>query len=356
MLLKRPQQVARAAPLHGVPLPVCMVVTGAGLVLLMLVAVGIGPVSVPLGDVWQIVLAHLTGREAGSDLVFDQIVWDFRVPRVLLAALCGAGLAVSGVLLQALVNNPLAEPYVLGLVPGASVGAVVVITMGAGVVGGLSVSFAAFAGAMIAGVLVFALGQQHGRLAPTRLVLAGVAVGYVFLALTSYLQIKADSSDLRRVMFWLLGSVAGAQWDQLSVAAAVIIGLTGALMLTGRRLNAMVTGEETATALGIDVRRMRIVLLTAAALLAGTVSGVAGGVSFVGLMIPHVVRLAFGLDHRRLLPLSAIVGAAYLVAVDLLSRTVDSPNELPIGIFTAAFGAPFLLWLMRRNQAGMSEQ
>ncbi|TCO60652.1 FecCD family ABC transporter permease [Actinocrispum wychmicini] len=345
------QRHQRTAPLHAVPLAICVGVTVVGLVVLMLVAVGIGSVSVPLGDTWRIVISHLTGREPGGDLVFDQIVWDFRVPRVLLAALCGAGLAVAGVLLQALVDNPLAEPYVLGLVPGASVGAVVVITVGAGAVGGVSVSFAAFAGAMIAGGLVFALGQQQGRLAPTRLVLSGVAVGYVFLAVTSYLQLKASPSDLRRVMFWLLGSVAGAQWDQLGLVAAVILVSTCALLLTGRRLNAMVTGDETATALGVDVRKLRIGLLTVAALLTGTVSGVAGGVSFVGLLIPHVVRLAFGVDHRRVLPLSALVGAGYLVLVDLLSRTVDSPNELPIGIFTAAFGAPFLLWLMRRNKS-----
>jgi len=351
MLRQRHHRPARPAPLHAVPLAVCVAVAGAGLVVLMLVAVGIGSVSVPLGEIWRIVLAHLTGREPGGDLVFDQIVWDFRVPRVLLAALCGAALAVAGVVLQALVDNPLAEPYVLGLVPGASVGAVLVITLGAGVVGGLSVSFAAFAGAMTAGVLVFALGQQHGRLSPIRLCLAGIAVGYVFLALTSYLQLKANPSDLRRVMFWLLGSVAGAQWDQLGLVAAVILLSTGALLLTGRRLNAMVTGDETATALGVDVRRLRIALLAAAALLTGIVSGVAGGISFVGLMIPHVVRLAFGVDHRRVLPLSALLGAGYLVLVDLLSRTVDPPNELPIGIFTAAFGAPFLLWLMRRNAA-----
>ena len=355
MLRHRHHRPARTAPLHAVPLPVCVLAAAAGRVVLMLVAVGIGSVSVPLGDTWRIVLSHLAGREPGGDLVYDQIVWDFRVPRVLLAALCGAGLAVAGVVLQSLVDNPLAEPYVLGLVPGASVGAVLVITLGAGVIGGLSVSFAAFAGALIAGVLVFALGQQHGRLAPTRLVLSGIAVGYVFLALTSYLQLKANPSDLRRVMFWLLGSVAGAQWDQLGLVAAVILASTAALLLTGRRLNAMATGDETATALGVDVRRLRIALLAVAALLTGTVSGVAGGVSFVGLMIPHVVRLAVGVDHRRVLPLSTLVGAGYLVAVDLLSRTVDTPNELPIGIFTAAFGAPFLLWLMRRNQSLAAE-
>lgn len=334
----------------------CLIVAGSALILLMLVAVGVGSVPVPLADVWRTVSAHLAGRESGGDFVFDQIVWDFRVPRVLLAALCGAGLAVAGVLLQALVNNPLAEPYVLGLMPGATVGAVVVITLGAGAVGGLGVSAAAFGGAMIAGILVFTLGQQYGRLSPTRLVLAGVAIGYVLLSVTSYLQLTADAGDLRRVMFWLLGSVGGAAWDQLGVAAAVVVGTTALVLFTGRYLNALVTGEETATALGVDVRRLRILLLAAAALLTGTVAGVAGGVSFVGLLIPHLVRLGFGLDHRRVLPLSAVVGAAYLVAVDLLSRTVDSPNELPIGIFTAAFGAPFLLWLMRRGQTVGGDQ
>jgi iron complex transport system permease protein len=146
-------------------------------------------------------------------------------------------------------------------------------------------------------------------------------------------------------MFWLLGSVAGAQWDQLGVVLAT----TGVLLLYGRRLNALVTGEETATALGVNVRRLRIGLLALASLLTGTLIGVAGGIGFVGLMIPHLVRLAAGVDHRRVLPLSALVGGAYPVLVDLLSRTVDSPNELPVGIFTAAFGAPFFLWLLRHN-------
>ncbi|UVS78105.1 iron ABC transporter permease [Actinokineospora sp. UTMC 2448] len=337
---------AQTAPLHFVPLPACLAVTGAGLVAVMLIAIGVGSVSVPLGEVWRVIGSHVLGGTATADPVSEQIVWDFRVPRVLLAALCGAGLAVAGVLLQALILNPLAEPYVLGLVPGASVGAVLVITVGAGVVGGLSASSAAFAGAMLAGAAVFAL----GRAAPARLVLSGVAVGYVFLAATSYLQLQANPGDLRQVMFWLMGSVAGARWDQLGLVTAVVIAATAAVLLAGRRVNALVTGDETATALGVDVRRTRLLLLVLAALLTGTVCAVAGGISFVGLMVPHVTRLAFGVDHRRVLPLSALLGAAYLVLVDLLSRTVDAPNELPIGIFTAAFGAPFLIWLMRRDR------
>lgn len=317
----------------------------------MMVAVSIGAVDVPLTDVWRIVLNHVTGGGASGDPALDQIVWNFRVPRVVLAALVGAGLAVSGVVLQAVVANPLADPYVIGVSSGASLGAVLVITLAGGALGGLGVSGAAFLGAIAAVVLVFLLGQRRGRLAPTRLVLSGVAVGYVFLAATSYLQLQATPTELRQVVFWLLGSVSGAQWGQLPVVTTVVVAVTAVLSLFGRRLNALLAGDESATALGVDVNRLRAVLLLLAALLTGTVIAVAGGIGFVGLMIPHLVRLTSGADHRRLLPRAALVGAVYLVVVDLLSRTVNSPNELPIGILTALFGAPFFLWLLRRNKS-----
>ncbi|MBH1937500.1 iron ABC transporter permease [Streptomyces sp. AV19] len=317
----------------------------------MMVAVSIGAVDVPLADVWRIVWHHVSGDGAFGDPALDQIVWTFRVPRVVLAALVGAGLAVSGVVLQAVVANPLADPYVIGVSSGASLGAVLVITLAGGALGGLGVSSAAFLGAVVAVILVFLLGQRRGRLAPTRLVLSGVAVGYVFLAATSYLQLRATPTELRQVVFWLLGSVSGAQWDQLPVVTAAVVTVTVLLSLFGRRLNALLAGDESATALGVDVNRLRAVLLLLAALLTGTVIAVAGGIGFVGLMIPHLVRLATGADHRRLLPRAALVGAIYLVVVDLLSRTLNSPNELPIGILTALFGAPFFLWLLRRNKS-----
>ncbi|MDX3314117.1 iron ABC transporter permease [Streptomyces sp. ME08-AFT2] len=317
----------------------------------MMVAISIGAVSVPLGDVWRIVLRHLGGGGATGDPALDQIVWNFRTPRVVLAALVGAGLAASGVVLQAVVANPLADPYVLGVSSGASLGAVLVITLTSGALGGLGVSSAAFVGAVGAVVLVFLLGQRGGRLAPTRLVLSGVAVGYLFLAATSYLQLQATPTELRTVMFWMLGSVAGAQWGQLTIVSIVVLTTTVALSLFGRQLNALLAGDESATALGVDVHRLRALLLVLASLLTGTVIAVAGGIGFVGLMIPHLVRLATGADHRRLLPRSALVGAIYLVVVDLLSRTVNRPNELPLGILTALFGAPFFLWLLRRNKS-----
>ncbi|WP_214417204.1 FecCD family ABC transporter permease [Sphaerisporangium fuscum] len=347
----RPAGVSRTAPLHGVPLPLQAAVLTAVLVGLALVAAGIGSVDVPVARSFDVVTGHLTGHTAGLDPVQDQIIWQYRLPRVLLAALTGAGLSVAGVVLQALVLNPLADPYVLGVSSGASLGAVLVLTLGSGVAGGLGVSSAAFAGAMAAALLVFALGQRAGRLAPTRLVLAGVAVGYVLLAATSYVQLQATPDELRAVMFWMLGSVAGAAWAQIPVVAAVVGTCLVILMAYGGRLNALVTGEESAIALGVDVRRARVGLLAASSLLVGVLIAVAGGIGFVGLMIPHLVRLATGADHRRLLPLSALTGAVFLVAVDLLSRTLDRPNELPLGIFTAALGAPFFLWLLRKDRS-----
>ncbi|MBR8642793.1 iron ABC transporter permease [Streptomyces tuirus] len=317
----------------------------------MILAISIGAVTVPVGDVWQIVWWHLTGAGRAPDPATDQIVWNFRTPRVVLAALVGAGLAISGVVLQAVVANPLADPYVLGVSSGASLGAVLVITLTGGALGGLGVSSAAFAGAAAAAALVFLLGRKSGRLAPTRLVLSGVAVGYLFLAATSYLQLRATPTELRTVMFWMLGSVAGAKWDQLPVVSTVVVTATVALALFGRRLNALLVGDESATALGVDVHRLRAVLLALSSLVTGTVIAVAGGIGFVGLMIPHLVRLTTGADHRRLLPRAALVGAVYLVLVDLLSRTVNRPNELPLGILTALFGAPFFLWLLRRNKS-----
>ncbi|MFJ2638130.1 FecCD family ABC transporter permease [Streptomyces sp. NPDC087511] len=316
----------------------------------MVLAVGIGAVDVPAGDVWTVLVHHATGRGAVDDIALDQIVWQFRTPRVVLAAVVGAGLAVAGAVLQTLVSNPLADPTVLGFSHGASLGAVLVITLGGAGLGGLGVSGAAFVGALLAGLLVFALGQRRGRLAPTRLVLAGVAVGYVLLSATSFVQLRATPTELRGVMFWMLGSVSGARWSQLPTVTAVVAIGTAFLASFGRRLNALLAGDESATSLGVDVHRTRAVLLVVAALLTGTVIAVAGGIGFVGLMIPHLVRLALGADHRRLLPLSALLGALYLVLVDLLSRTVNRPDELPLGILTALLGAPFFLWLLRRDK------
>ncbi|MFI6044506.1 FecCD family ABC transporter permease [Nocardia sp. NPDC051321] len=337
------------SPLATTPLSTAIIVSAVLLLGVTLLSIGVGSVSVSAADTGRVIVAHVSGRTAATDFTVDQIVWNFRLPRVLLAALCGCGLAVSGVVLQALVNNPLADPYVLGPSSGAALGAVVVIVTSGGALGGLGVSTAAFLGAMLTVTVVFVLGQQRGNLVPNRLVLSGVAVGYLLLAATSYLQLRANPNELRAVMFWTMGSVAGASWSRLGTATVVVLLGVAVVLAFGRRLNVLATGDEQATALGVDVRALRIVLLVLASLITGVLIAAAGGIGFVGLMIPHLIRLIFGTDHRRVLPLSALMGAGYLVVVDVLARTVDAPAELPLGIFTAAFGTPFFLWLLRRG-------
>ena len=352
----RPFRLARQASrphlIHGygyVALVAGVVVALAGLVV---VGISVGSVSLALDDVWHILWTHLTGQRPGADAIDDGIVWDFRTPRVLLAILVGAGLAVAGTVLQAVVHNPLADPYILGVSSGASLGAVAVLTLGSAAIGGLGVSGAAFLGAIGALLLVLLLGQRAGRIVPTRLVLAGVAIGYLLAAGTSYLQIRATPDKLAGVLFWLLGSLTDASWADLGIPAVTVLLCTAWLVLQGRRLNLLLMGEETATSLGTNVRRFRLELLFISALLTGTVISVAGGVGFVGLMIPHIVRLLVGPDHRRVLPLSALLGGAYLLLVDIGARTISRPLELPLGILTAVLGVPFLLWLLRRNSPG----
>lgn len=322
----------------------------AALVLALLVSVSVGTVTVPLGRVWAVIGAQLFGDPAGLSRLDAQIVWQLRAPRVLLAAVVGAALAVGGAVLQALVRNPLADPYVLGISSGSALGAVLVI--GLGVAAGIGVAGGAFAGAIAATAAVFLLAQRGGRLADTPLVLAGVAVGYLAMAGTSLVQLSVDQQSLRGILFWLMGSVAGATWADLGLPAAVMGVCAAWMLLQARNLNALATGDENAAALGVDVRTLRIALLLVSSLLTATSVSVAGAVGFVGLMVPHAVRLVVGADHRRLLPVTLLTGAVFLVLVDLATRTVYRPNEYPITVFTAALGAPFFLWLLRRQRAG----
>ena len=322
-----------------------------GLALTITLAVTIGPVRINPLTVWQIVGSHLFGTEPGEwSRAHDQIVWLIRLPRVLLAAVIGAGLAVVGTAMQATARNPIADPYILGISAGASVGAVLVILFGLQVFGLYSLSVAAFLGALAAFVIVFALAQHQGRLTPVRLILVGVAASYVFSAITSFLIFRAhDTRQTQAVLFWLAGSVASAKWSFLAIPTVVIVVGTAILVLQARSMNALVAGEETAVTLGVDTNRFRKELMALSALLTGVMVAVAGAIGFVGLIMPHAVRLFVGSDHRRVLPVSVLMGAIFLIWVDVLARTVVAPEELPIGVITAFLGGPFFLWLMRRR-------
>lgn len=325
----------------------------------LVVGVSVGSVNLPLGQVWGVVWAHLSGRGAQADPLLGQIVWELRTPRALLAALAETGLSVAGVAFQALVRNPLADPYVLGVSSAASLGAVMVPVLGgtglAGLTGALGVTGAAFATAVLSALLVYALAQRAGRLLDSWLVLSGVAVGYLCAAGTTFAQLQLNPTELQGLMFWLMGSVAGASWDDLGVPALLVVACAAWLSLQARALNALLAGEDAAIAMGVPVAAQRIGLLTAGSLLTATVVSVVGGIGFIGLMVPHMARFVVGGDHRRVLPVSMLTGALFLVLVDLAARTVDRPNELPVGIFTTGLGVPFFLWLLRRRAYGGSD-
>ena len=315
----------------------------------MVIGISIGTVTVPLSEVWTVLGSHLGWNDSIIDPIRNQIIWEFRASRVVLAAVIGAALAVAGACLQVLARNGLADPYVLGVSSGAGLGAVLAISLGSAAVGGLGATGAAFVMSILTLALVFVFAQRGGRVGPTRLVLAGVAVSYLASALTSLIQLYGDPLALRGTMFWLLGSLQNARWDDFGLIATTIVLCMIWLLGRARSMNVLASGDDTASALGVDVNRLRIELLVITSLLTATAVSVAGGIGFVGLMVPHGARFVVGPDHRRLLPVSLLAGATFMVLVDLLSRVIDRPNELPVGIFTALLGAPFFLLLMRRS-------
>ncbi|MFF5208362.1 FecCD family ABC transporter permease [Streptosporangium sp. NPDC000396] len=316
-------------------------------------AVSLGPLDIPFSTVWGIVAHRLfgLGDPAGWPINEEIIVWQVRLPRALLALVVGAGLGVVGAVVQALVRNPLADPYLLGISSGASLGAVTIIVYGgAGALLGLGLPTAAFLGALVAFVAVWAIARRGGGFAPMRLVLGGVAVGHLLSGLTSYVILQADDQQQTNgVLFWMLGSLGGAEWRLLPVpATGLLLGLV-LLLARARALNALLVGDETAASLGIDVARLRRELFVVTSAMTALMVSVSGAIGFVGLMVPHVVRLLAGAEHRRLLPLSALAGALLLVVVDIVARTALEPEEIPIGVVTALLGAPLFLYLLDRR-------
>ncbi|GGP85983.1 FecCD family ABC transporter permease [Streptomyces melanogenes] len=342
---------ASADSRKGISARTLAVVLSLALLAALTAAVSWGSTSIPPGEVWGVVWRRLSGDapRPGTD---DLIVWQLRVPRALLAALVGAGLGVVGTAVQALVRNPLADPYLLGISNGASLGAVAAIVLGAGAGGalGLGLSGAAFAGALATFALVWAVARRGGGFAPLRLVLAGVAIGQFLSGFTSYLVLQAgDEQQTHSVLFWLMGSLSGATWTLLAVPAIAVPLALLVLQARARGLNALLMGDETAAGLGIDVVRLRRELFLVTSVLTGVLVAVSGAIAFVGLMVPHVCRLLIGGDHRRLLPISALMGALLLVVVDTVCRTAMDAQELPVGVVTSLIGAPALLYLLDRR-------
>ena len=318
------------------------------LALLAAVVLGVrfGSVPISTGAVIDVLLG-------GGDPVERDIVLQLRMPRVLLGVLVGGGLAMAGATFQALLRNPLAEPYILGISGGASVGAVLVLALGWAAAGSWVLPLAAFAGALLAIVLVFRVATSTGRAMDVRvLLLAGVVVAAFFSACIAFILSISPARTVQSAVLWIMGSLAAASWQGVVLTAAYT--LPACLVLTGlaRPLNLMAIGEETAHFLGADVEGVKRVSLAVAALITAAGVAVAGVIGFVGLVVPHAVRLLVGSDHRALLPLSFLAGAAFLTAADLVARLALAPTEVPIGVITAFVGVPFFLVLLRRSAGG----
>ncbi|WP_313760662.1 iron chelate uptake ABC transporter family permease subunit [Rhizobium sp.] len=313
-------------------------------------AVSIGEISIPVGTTAKAVANRVLGTGFELSRIHEGIIWDYRLSRALVAASAGAALALCGAVLQALLRNPLAEPYVLGISAGASTGAVAVMILGFGY-GVLTLSAGAFVGAVAAFLLVSLLAAGSGG-GTDRIILAGVAGSQLFNALTSYIvTTSANAEQARGVMFWLLGSLSGVRWPDVSLAAPVAIAGFLVCMLYARALDAFTFGTDAAAALGIPVAGIRIVLLALTALLTATMVSIVGSIGFVGLVIPHAARFVVGPGHGRLLPATAISGAIFMVVADIVSRVIIPQQVLPIGVVTALFGAPafaLILYKARR--------
>jgi iron complex transport system permease protein len=329
-----------------VPAPVALLGLGVALVLACTVSISVGAFSIPVGDIVGVLARHGTGHSLA-----DSVLWDIRLPRVALGVVVGASLAAAGALMQGSFANPLAEPGVVGVSSGAALGAVVQIAIGLTLAGTWSLAAFAFLGGLATVGLVYVSARSEGRTEVITLVLSGVAINAFAGALIGLLTYVSSDAQLRSITFWSLGSLAQATWSKVGVVAP--LALTGLVcaMTQARRLDLLALGERSARNLGVDVERLRIVTLAVVALLTAASVAVSGVILFVGLVVPHVVRMITGPGHRLLLPASALAGATVLVVADVVARTLVAPAELPLGVLTALIGSPFFFFLLRRTRA-----
>ena len=276
------------------------------------------------------------------------IVFQVRLPRIILAGIVGATLSVSGVVFQAIFRNPLADPYILGISSGSAVGAILAIISGAGL-SFLSIPAASFCGALLTIMLVLGIARTGFRLQTNTLLLAGVIVGSFFSAIIMFLVSITQDERLHSIIFWLMGDLSLSKYSEIIIVTPFVIVGCLIIYLHAHHLNLIVTGEETALQLGVEVERVKRLLLITASLITGVVVSVSGVIGFVGLIVPHMMRMVFGSDHRLLLPVSGLFGLSFLVVADTIARIVIAPVELPVGVITAIFGAPFFIYLLRRK-------
>ncbi|MFI0236472.1 FecCD family ABC transporter permease [Streptomyces sp. NPDC016845] len=322
----------------------------AALALLALLSAGVGAYDIPPGDVLSSVQHHLGLGGSALDRVAESVLWNVRLPRVVLALLVGASLGCAGALMQGVFGNPLAEPGVIGISSGAAVGAVACIALGLNFFGTWTITVCAFVSGLATVLVVYVMSRSNGRTEVVTLILTGIAVNAFAGALIGLFLSYADTAAVNQITFWQLGSLAQATWPKvLAVLPCAALGLLIAPFYT-RKLDLLSLGERPARHLGVDVERLRVILILVIALLTAAAVAVSGVIGFVGLVIPHLLRMLAGPGHRFLVPGSALGGAVVLVGADLAARTIAAPAELPIGVLTALTGSPFFFWLLRRTR------
>jgi len=325
------------------------------MIVVAIVALFIGSAG---ADVSGVVLVRMGLAESATVRPVDYvIVEDIRLPRMVMGMLIGAALAVSGAVMQGLFRNPLADPGIVGVSAGAALGAISVIVLGGtflsdftAVVGAFALPVAAFLGALCVTSILYVVATRKGRTSVATMLLAGIAIGAFAMALTGLFTFVADDMQLRELTFWGMGSLAGATWLKISTAGPIMLLALVASPFLARSLNALALGESAAMHMGIPIQKMKNIAIVTVAAATGAAVAVSGGIGFVGIVVPHMLRLAIGPDHRYLLPCSALLGASFLVFADCISRTIVAPADLPIGIVTATIGAPFFLWILLRRR------
>ncbi|WP_066191542.1 MULTISPECIES: FecCD family ABC transporter permease [Gracilibacillus] len=333
-----------------------MVAFGILALLSIILAVGLGPVSVSPLTVLQILTSKLPFLHDVVEMSWqardENIILSLRLPRVLLGMIVGASLAVTGVTLQALVRNKLADPFILGVSSGASATATLGMLFGAfSFLGSYYLPISAFIGSFIVIILVYSLARVNGRINITQLLLSGVAINLIMEAITRLITLSAPNAlGIHNATFWMAGSLAGAKWAYLTLPLLVMLICMTILLIQNRALNTLLLGDETAETLGFNVRFMQKLLIVIASLLTGVTIAVSGAIGFVGLMVPHMTRLIVGSDHKKVLPVSALIGGILVVWTDVAARMVIAPEELPIGVLTAIVGGPFFIWLLKRRK------
>ncbi len=336
--------VARRRPASALAL-----LAALALILAVLAAASIGEISIPMGTVAKVVSNRLLATGFDVNTLHAAVIWEYRLSRALVAASCGAALAVCGVILQALLRNPLADPYILGISAGASTGAVVVTILGVGA-GMVGLSAGAFLGALAAFAFVAVLAAGSGG-GPARVILAGVAGSQLFTALTSYIvTTSASAEQARGILFWLLGSLGGVRWPDAALAFPIAVVGCACAAAYARTLDAFTFGSDAAASLGVSVVSARGVLLALTALMTATMVSMVGSIGFVGLVIPHIARFLVGHGHFALIPGAAVIGAIFLVLADIVSRILIPQQVLPIGVVTALVGAPAFAIILYRSR------